>query len=249
MPSPIGLRHPLLTTIRKGIQKGTHEGLCVAEGFHLLNEALSANCEVTAVVVSDSVLPALRDRDLDLYHLPDRDFAGLAATDQSQGVISLIRPPAWTLADLFREPAFVVVLDGVQDPGNAGTILRSAEAFGATGVLALKGSVNLYNPKALRASAGSVFRLPCVQGVEEDAALAALATLDCYATVPKGGTPLEEADLARPLALVIGGEGRGVSARLRSASRSLAISTAAVESLNAAVAASIVLYEASRQRR
>lgn len=246
-PSPIGLRHPLLTTIRKGIQKGLHDGFCVAEGFHLLEEAERARCEVGAIVVAESVAGRFAHREV--YQLPDRDFHELAATEHSQGVISLVRPPAWTIDQLFSGTALVVVLDGLQDPGNAGTIVRSAEAFGASGVLAIKGTVNLYNPKSLRASAGSLFRLPCVQGFDEEAALGALAAVTCYATVANGGQPIGEAALAAPAALIIGGEARGVSPALRGGSRKVMIPTTGVESLNAAVAASIVLYEASRQRR
>lgn len=254
---PIGLRHPLLKTIRKGIQKGalTEEGFCVAESFHLLEEALRSEREVTAIVVSESVRSTVESRvkglsGIQLFHLPDRDFDDLASTENSQGVISLVRPPSWTLDQLFRGSALVIVLDGLQDPGNAGAIARSAEAFGATGLLAIKGTVNLHNPKCLRASAGSLFRLPCIQGVEEEMARAALAQrkVDCYATVPSGGKSIDQANLTTRTALIIGSEGRGVSQRLRDSALDLVIPTTGVESLNAAIAASIILYEARRQR-
>ncbi len=254
---PIGLRHPLLKTIRKGVQKGalTDEGFAVAESFHLLEEALRAELEIAAIVVSESVRSTVESRvkglnSVQIYRLPDRDFDELASTENSQGVISLVRPPTWTLDQLFRGTALVIVLDGLQDPGNAGTIVRSAEAFGATGVLALKGTVNLHNPKCLRAAAGSLFRLPCVQGVEMEMACAALAQrkVDCYATVPQGGKSIYQADLSAKTALIIGSEGRGVSQRLRDSAIDLVIPTTGVESLNAAIAASILLYEARRQR-
>ncbi len=257
MPESIGLHHALLKSIRKGIQKGslTDDGYCVAESFHLLEEALRAECQLAAVVVSESVRSTVERRvkglrDVRVYQLPDRDFNELAATENSQGVISLVRPPAWTLDQLFRGTALVVVLDGLQDPGNAGTILRSAEAFGATGVLAVKGTVNLYNPKALRASAGSLFRLPCIQGVEAEMARAALSQrkVDTYAAMPGGGKSLYDVDLTRKTALIVGSEGRGVGQDLRTAALDLVIPTNGVESLNAAIAASIVLYEARRQR-
>lgn len=255
--APIGLRHPLLKTVRKALQKGalTEDGLCLAESFHLLDEALGAEREVPAIVVSESVRSTVESRvagltGVQLFYLPDRDFDDLATTENSQGVISLIRPPAWTLDQLFRGIALVVVLDGVQDPGNAGTIVRSAEAFGATGVLALRGTVNLYNPKCLRAAAGSLFRLPCVQGVEDEMARAAIAQrkVECYSTVPVGGKPVYQADLSARTALIIGSEGRGVSQRWRDSSLDLSIPTTGVESLNAAIAASILLFEARRQR-
>ncbi|MBY0508381.1 MAG: RNA methyltransferase [Bryobacteraceae bacterium] len=254
---PIGLRHPLLKSIRKGIQKGglTDEGWAVAESFHLLEEGLRAELEISAIVVSESVRYTVEGRvsglgHVPIYYLPERDFADLASTENSQGVISLLRPPAWTMEQLFRGTALVVVLDGLQDPGNAGAIVRSAEAFGATGVLALKGTVNLHNPKCLRAAAGSLFRLPCVQGVEDEMARAALAQrkVEAYATVPQGGRSIYSVNLTTSSALIIGSEGRGVSQRLRDAAFDLHIPTAGVESLNAAIAASIFLYEARRQR-
>lgn len=145
----------------------------------------------------------------------------------------------------------VVVLDGVQDPGNAGAILRAAEAFGATGLVFLKGTVSPFNPKALRASAGSIFRVPLISGLDQDLARAAFEQkrLDIYAAAPDGDRKVDEVDLRRRFALVIGSEARGVSPRLRGAAFDLRIPTLGVESLNAAVAAGILLYEARRQRR
>jgi RNA methyltransferase, TrmH family len=146
------------------------------------------------------------------------------------------------------------VLDGLQDPGNAGAIVRAAEAFGATGVLFLKGTVSPFNSKTLRASAGSLFRVPFLYGMDSSLARAALQQnkVTLYAAVPAGGeTPahsLEQADLAAHCGLIIGNEARGVSSALRSAALDLTIPTVGVESLNAAVAAGIILYEARRQR-
>ena len=144
----------------------------------------------------------------------------------------------------------MVVLDGLQDPGNAGTIIRSAEAFGATGVLLLKGTVNPYNPKSIRASAGSVFRLPLVHGVEAPLARAAFERrrVDLYAAMPRGGRVVTELDLTRGCAFIIGNEGQGVGKAWRAAARDVSIPVARVESLNAAAAAAVLLYEAHRQR-
>jgi TrmH family RNA methyltransferase len=185
--------------------------------------------------------------------VPDRIFHQLASTESSQGVIALVRPPAWTIDQLFGSHALIVVLDGLQDPGNAGSVVRAAEAFGATGVFFVKGSASPFNPKTLRASAGSLFRTPFVSGVDSAAARSALAQhqLDLYATVPaqpENSESLRNADLRRPCAFIIGNESRGVSPELRGGARDLSIPTAGVESLNAAVAAGILLYEAWRQR-
>ena len=141
----------------------------------------------------------------------------------------------------------MVVLDGIQDPGNAGTIVRAAEAFGGTGVMFLRGSVNPFNAKTLRASAGSLFRIPFVHGLEPAIALAGIQEnrLRVYAGMPyegRNGRPM----LARPCAIVIGNEGRGVSEEFRGIAEPVSIPTAGVESLNASVAAAILLYEAFR---
>jgi TrmH family RNA methyltransferase len=168
----------------------------------------------------------------------------------SQGVVALVEPPTWDITQMRDTQALVLVIDGVQDPGNLGTILRSAEAFGASGLLLLKGTVNPFNSKAVRASAGSIFRVPFVQGLDDVQALAMLCEtgVNVYAAVPNSANSIGDFDLTRPCAIVIGSEGHGVSASIRIAARDLSIPTAGVESLNAAVSAAIVLYEARRQR-
>ena len=155
---------------------------------------------------------------------------------------------------MFSGNALIVVLDGLQDPGNAGAIVRAAEAFGATGAIFLKGTVSPYNPKTLRASAGSLFRLPMLHGVDAECALPALAEsgVRLFAALPanrNGSTrPLDAVDLTVNCGLIIGNEARGVSPELRSTAQHVSIPTVGVESLNAALAAGILLYEARRQR-
>jgi len=191
--------------------------------------------------------------------LPDALFQSISDTETSQGVMALVSPPAWRIEQLFRGNALVVVLDGLQDPGNAGAILRAAEAFGATGAIFLKGTVSPYNPKTLRASAGSLFRVPYLHGVNAELALAALRQnqVELFAGVPASGEPasgngtvrwLASVDLTVKCGLIVGNEARGVGAELRSAALDVSIPTVGVESLNAAVAAGILLYEARRQR-
>ncbi len=164
--------------------------------------------------------------------------------------MALVRPPRWSVEQLFRGQSLAVILDGLQDPGNAGAILRAAEAFGATGVAFLKGTVSPYNPKCLRASAGSVFRVPLVAAMDPLLLLAAAEQrkLDLFSLMPKGDLELGDADFARKCAIIVGSEGRGVSERLRSKALDVRIPTAGVESLNAALAAGIALYVARKQR-
>ena len=250
-------RNPLLKEVRRAVSRGslTDQGLCVAEGFHLLEEALRSDCEVATVFAAESVRITVETRVKGLkqtrvVELPDDLFQTLATTEASQGVIALVRPPAWTLEQLFAGQALLIVLDGVQDPGNAGAMLRSAEAFGATGVVLLKGSVNSYNPKCVRASAGSVFRVPLVAGLDERLLLAAVADREVamLALTPGGLMDVAACDLKRSSAMIVGSEGRGIRDSLQSRSTGVRIPTVGVESLNAAMAAAIALYEARRQR-
>ncbi len=250
-------RNPLLKEIRKAVVRGTltEQGLAVAESFHLLEEALRSDRTVECVLATASLRSTVESHVRGLPRLKvlivaDELFAQVASTEATQGVIALVRPTSWSLDQLFRGRSLVVILDGIQDPGNAGAIVRAAEAFGATGCIFLKGTVNPYNPKTLRASAGSIFRLPLVSGLDGTLARAAVSQrrLDLYAAMPNGKRSLADVDLARRFALVVGSEGHGVSKALRSGAVDLRIPTAGVESLNVAMAASIILYEAQRQR-
>lgn len=250
-------RNPLLKEIRKAALRGvlSEDGYCVAESFHLLDEALRSQCRVKAVVAAESVRGAVERHvqglpDVRLLVLPDELFDRLATTETSQGVLALVYPPRWTLEHILRGQSLVLVLDGLQDPGNAGTIVRAAEAFGASGIAFLKGSVSPYNPKTLRAAAGSIFRLPLVPSLDADLLVAALEQkrLDVYSAMPRASKLIAETDFTRRCAIVIGSEGRGVSPRMQAAATPLRIPTMQVESLNAALAAGVFLYEACRQR-
>jgi TrmH family RNA methyltransferase len=170
-------------------------------------------------------------------------------------VAALVRPKDWSWRDIlenaYNKAELVLVLAGIQDPGNLGTIVRSAEAFGATGVVALPGTVSAWNPKAVRASAGSVFRVPLL-AASADECFARLreAGATVWTTATRDAIDVDEADLAQPAALIIGNEGNGVPAEVAAqAGNALTIPCPGpVESLNAAVAASVLLYEAARQR-
>jgi TrmH family RNA methyltransferase len=246
-------KNPLLKDVRKAVSRGslTEGGFAVAEGFHLLDEAMKSQCEISAVIVSESAASRVDGmKAARVISVPDTIFDGLASTETTQGVIALVRPPAWTLDQVLRGKSLVVILDGVQDPGNAGAIVRAAEAFGATGAVFLKGSVSPYNPKAMRASAGSVFRLPMTASADENLFLAALdqKRIALYAAMPRVGDAPANVDLTARTAIVIGGEGGGVTPRIAEKAIGLRIPTCGVESLNAAVAAGVLLYEARRQR-
>lgn len=227
----------------------------MAEGFHLVEEALRSGRPIRRLLVAASAVSRLeehirRPERPPLTVVADRLFEQIASTQTTQGVIALVEPAQWRAEDLFRGCPLIVVLDGIQDPGNAGAILRAAEAFRATGALLLKGTAGAAHPKTLRAAAGSSFRLPWLEevGVPEARALLAERGLILYAADARAETSLEEADFRPPCAIVFGSEGRGVRPELASQARGVKIPTSGVESLNVAIAAGIVLYEAHRQR-
>jgi RNA methyltransferase, TrmH family len=241
--------NPLVKDVRRAILRGglTDDGWCVAESAHLLEEALRSGREVQVVLISESARCAVNG--LRAVVLPDKLFQSIAATETSQGVIALVKPPTWSIEQLFGTHSLVVVLDGLQDPGNAGAIVRTAEAFGATGVMFLKCTVSPHHPKTLRASAGSLFRIPLATGAT--AADLNRPGLSLYAAMPFTGSQrlAGDVDFKSPCAIVIGSEGRGISPEVLALCEEIAIPTMAVESLNAAAAAAVLLYEARRQRQ
>jgi len=251
------------------------------EGPKLVVEAVRSGLETEALLVSvsgeremEKILRAAsaseagiaRER---ILKTSDKLFQTVAGTESPQGVAALFRQPVWGLDDVLRgrvdaNGAFsgvapmVTVLAGIQDPGNVGTILRSAEAFGTTGAVTTRGTADPWSPKAIRASAGSALRLPVVRGIAVPILLAQLKMHQIRiiaATKGPGNSAVAHAassnDLRGPIALFIGNEGAGLPGeveRAADATTSIPMSEA-VESLNAAVAASLLLYEAARQRR
>ena len=249
--------NPLLKDIRHAVSRGTttSNGFWVAESFHLLEEALRSGTHIEVVLASATALlnvnALLNGRGVGPARaVDDFVFERLAATETTQGVIALVRPPKWSLEQLFGERALVAVLDGIQDPGNAGTIVRSAEAFGASGAMFLSGTAKSANPKTLRASAGSLFRLPCVEGIAPDKARDRLEERGVRVFAASSGPScvVKECNLAGPCAVVFGSEARGVSAPFQGVAESLHVPTRGVDSLNVAAAAAVILYEAARQR-
>jgi TrmH family RNA methyltransferase len=260
----LGDHNPLVKQVRRAVAHGTltDDGYAVAEGPHLLEEAIKARCEIRAVIVSESARPGMLDqfpRLLEPRQVSEKTFRTLSSTETPQGVIALVKPPAAQLSEMLpsdshKDVALIAILDGVQDPGNAGAIVRVAEAFGATGAIFLKGTVDPFHPRALRGSAGSAFRLPIVHhmdfAAELDAPGGVSESLRIYAAMPRAAASIElrDADFTQPCAIAIGGEGRGIGEHLAARAIPVHIPTRNVESLNAAVAAGILFYEARRQR-
>jgi len=254
-------QNPLVKDLRRAFARGetTPDGSCAIESVRLVEEAIRSGLKLRAVffrqsslAVADRLLPQIAAQ-VETVLLPNEIFDSAVDTESPQGVAALAKVKSFTLDDVLRPyQPLVVVLSGIQDPGNLGTILRSAEAFGASGVLLGQGTVSQFNSKAVRASAGSVFRVPAIPvKVEEAIPRLREAGLRLVATSSHGGTPADQANLAGPLAFFIGNEGSGLPRELMSQVDETVMvpHTGPVESLNAAVAASILLYEAARQRR
>ncbi len=253
---PIGLEGPKL------VEEALHSGL-QAEAL-LVSESGEREAEpiLRAAAESEAGIPRSR-----ILRTTDKLFRGVSGTDAPQGVAALFKQPVWAVDDVLRGPSalraassLVIVLVAVQDPGNVGTILRSGEAFGATGAVSTRGTADPWSPKALRASAGSALRLPLLRGMSVPIVLAQLrlARVKIYATSSQRRANrqataelAEQADLREAAAIFFGNEGVGLPAEVEHAADAvISIPTSgAVESLNAGVAASIALYEAARQRQ
>jgi TrmH family RNA methyltransferase len=261
-----GRHNPLVKQLRQAFSRAelTESGDCAIEGLRILEEAIRSGLRFSAVFFRDSaqdraerLLPQIGSQ-VETLLLPDKLFDSLVPSESPQGVAALVRLKEFSLVDVVENERLqvgpIVVLAGVQDPGNLGTILRSSEAFGSAGVVLGEGTVSPFNSKVIRASAGSVFRLPVIhgqsQGREKSDKLRAKG-VRLIATSSHKGTPLDQADLKGAVAIFFGNEGAGLPREVMAKmDESVAIPhTTQVESLNAGVAASIVLYEAARQRK
>lgn len=250
-------KNPFLQNIRRAAGEGrpTEEGWIVAEGPHLVEESLRGKWQIERVIATAEACGRHADLlsrlDAEMVEVPARAFESIASTETSQGILALLRPRVWRWEDIATGQSLVVVLDSVQDPGNVGAMVRSAEAFGATGVVLLRGCARVSNGKVLRATAGSIFRLPFIEGWDPSEFLnrAQGSGLKLYVLDQGGGTSLRQADFSAPLALAVGSEGHGVSPELARDMLGISIPTATVESLNAAIACSIALFEVQTQRR
>ncbi|HXL08426.1 MAG TPA: RNA methyltransferase [Gemmatimonadales bacterium] len=242
-------------------------GLALIEGVRLVEEALAAGLPFQGALVAPDLARTARGvelvAELERHAVPveeigARTFAQLADTETPQGIIAVIEPRRWAAAEFAPRPgAVALVIDGVQDPGNVGTLIRTAHALGAAGTVVLRGTADPTSPKALRAAMGATFRHPVVP--LDDAGFIAWArklTVTLWAAAADG-VPLHRAmgkeEGGRgdgPIAVIVGNEGAGIRPQLNAlAAQRVAIPLAqGAESLNVAVAAGILLYEVTRGR-
>src|SRR5579863_10173091 len=263
-----GRHNPLVKQLRQAFAHAelTESGDCAIEGLRILEEAIRSGLRFSAVFFRESALERAErllpqiGAQVETLLLPDKLFDSLVPSESPQGVAALVRLKEFLLDDLLErlEVGPIVVLAGLQDPGNLGTILRSSEAFGCAGVVLGEGTVSPFNSKVVRASAGSVFRMPIVHGrgtlpakLEEVSDKLRAKGVRLLATSSHKGTSLDQADLKGATAIFFGNEGAGLPRDvMNKMDEFISIPhTSQVESLNAGVAASIVLYEAARQRK
>jgi TrmH family RNA methyltransferase len=264
-----GRHNPLVKQLRQAFSRAepTESGDCAIEGLRILEEAIRSGLRFSAVFFRESaqdraerLLPQIGAQ-VETLLLPDKLFDSLVPSESPQGVAALVRLKESSLDDILERLHVgpIVVLAGLQDPGNLGTILRSAEAFGSAGLVLGEGTVSPFNSKVVRASAGSVFRLPVIHGhgkgsggkLAEVSEKLRAEGVRLIATSSHKGTRLDQAALRGPVAIFFGNEGAGLPREVMGRmDEFISIPhTAQVESLNAGVAASIVLYEAARQRK
>ena len=265
----IASRHNTVVKTFRALARGRGgDGRLLLEGEHLVSEALQAGVLITTAALASRVLTRsltsdhasvgrlarrLAEQGARVISVTESVMAAMSPVQTPSGVVAIAQftpPPIERVLE--GAPPFVAVLAGVQDPGNLGAVVRTAEAAGATGLVACAPSADPFSWKALRGAMGSTFRLPVPDRMPLHDALAAARRrgLRVAAAVPRGGTPMHDFEFNRPMAILLGGEGSGLEAEaLDHADERLTIPMRPpVESLNVAVSAALILYEAFRQR-
>ena len=235
-------------------------GAYLIEGPNLVREALQQGVRIKFIFTGagalsqqkelEDILKLAENSDSAICVLSEDCFEKIATTGNSQGIAAMAEKPRWQPEDLFYDGSDVLVLDRIQDPGNLGTLLRTGEAAGFAGALLVKGGADPFGPKAVRASAGCVFRFPLLLCESACDAMELLAKQrKKVRTAHMSGTPCYEADLAENTALVVGNEGNGADPIFLKETETVTVPMAGrTESLNAGMAAGILMYESMRQR-
>jgi TrmH family RNA methyltransferase len=246
--------HPLIQRCRRVAQRGDDD-VVLLDGEHLVDEARRARVPIDAAITdgrAESVVGRLRAAGVPVHDVSPALLEAASPVRTPSGVVALARWRPAPLADALDGPRpLALALCDVQDPGNLGSVIRAADALGATGVLTLGESAQPGGWKALRGAMGSTFRVPVARGALGDAIrLARARGLHVFAAVATGGTPIERANLTRPALILVGHEGAGLAETTQSAAdeRITVPMRAGVDSLNVAVTAALLLFEARRQR-
>ena len=255
----IGSRdNPIYKKARKLLKRKYRDayGLYLLEGIKPLRDAISLGIEIEEIFVCDGEMDisAPKDSGYDFTILDRELFKMLTDTEHSQGVISVVKKVKCGVDSLEEMKncgsGNLVILDRLQDPGNVGTVIRTAEAAGYSGVVTVTGCADVYSPKVVRAAAGSLFRVPVIDGGDQEMLIPELKKygFKIAATSLDGDTLYRDADISESTALVIGNEGNGVGNEfLEAADLKIKIPMmGSIESLNAAVAAGILMYQSNK---
>ena len=264
----VSAKNSIISELRRLAQRRSsriEQGRFLIEGANLLAVALDAAIPIELVLsdgaatLDDQTLAIARQaRDLGarLIELPEGVMARVADTVSPQPIISVVARQTVSLASIVEQASSllpIVVLVGIGDPGNAGTLLRSAEAAGASAVVFCDGSVDAFNPKTVRASAGAIFQVPIVDSMNAEAVVAQLTEsgIRTVGLVVRSGAPLDDTTLSGPVAIVLGSEPHGLADDLSVTLDELVTieMSGRSESLNVAMAGTLVVFEAARQRR
>jgi RNA methyltransferase, TrmH family len=260
MDKKLHSRHPVLKEYRllAARKYRKQKGKYILEGYHLLNEALNAGIELENVLYTAEFRENPLHRELlaragkaNLTEVPLKTFQAASQTENPQGVGAIAALPREPV-DLFSGRSdFYLILDEIQDPGNLGTIIRSAAAAAVDGVFLLPGTVELYNPKVLRSTMGGIFYLPVSQINEADKCVEMLRQkrIQLVAADPRGGIPYYDVDFTKPSAVIIGNENKGIQKFLleKADLRAFIPLKGSISSINAAAAASVFIFEHERQ--
>jgi TrmH family RNA methyltransferase len=231
-----------------------NSGLFLIEGTRLLEEANNKGVKIKYLIINETAenVPKI-NQGCQVLRLSNNLFKKISDTVSPQGIIAVAEQIEISLTDItLGTNSIVVVLNGLQDPGNLGTIIRTSAAAGATAVLLTEGTVDLYNPKVIRSTMGSLFQVPIINGLDDDEAVKWLNdnSINIMIADLEGEEYYYSANLKEPFALVVGNENRGPNDIWRKAAyKKIKIPIlGTTESLNASVAAGIILYDAVRQR-
>lgn len=239
-------------------------GMFVAEGMRIVEECATSAWPVEVCIYTEAAASRERTRVIidklaatkcRMVIVPEDIYNKISDTEQPQGIMAVIKKRQASITQMITQDnilPLIVVLDGIQDPGNAGTIIRTADAAGCTGVIMLKGSADIYAGKTVRATMGSLFHLPVIEGVTPEDLVSELrqSGVTLLATCLQKSDVYYQLDFTKPVAIILGNEGQGVSHELIEAANAR-INIPLVgqaESLNVAVAAGVIIYEAVRQR-
>lgn len=235
--------------------------LFIIEGIKIIDEAILNKITLRNVIYTDKLLSTNDGMDFfqkiqnlnNIVYVPENIFSEISDTENPQGVIGIAEFKTNDIEDIFNiNNPLLLYLDGVQDPGNMGTIIRTGDAFKITGIILGDGCVDPYNPKVIRATMGSIFRIPlyCIKDILPYVSRLIDNNIKIHSTSLEGSIPVYDANFMEGSLIIIGNESKGVDMRLLDISEKLIKipMPGEAESLNAGVAASIIMYEAMKQR-